>query len=521
MKVDKNKFFREATLQICGNLEIEEALLSSLNFLRQEMPVDKMLLQLYEEGMNVMHTVAIASPDKTTTVDLYGPMSSEARQEIMRFEKEYSQQSSNTAWLFPEDPHQHLWIHEMFHMHGIKATSALILPLRMKHRVVGGGGLLLVTEGDRKFTEQHADLLSLLREPFAVAMSHALRHREVSRLKELLADDNRYLKGELKRLAGDSIIGANFGLKDVMEKAGHVASLDSPVLLLGETGVGKDVIANAIHYSSTRREGPFINVNCGAIPDTLIDSELFGHEKGAFTGALSQKRGRFERADKGTIFLDEIGELPAQAQVRLLKVIQDKEIERVGGTKTISLDIRIIAATNRNLEEMMKAKQFREDLWYRINVFPISIPPLRERISDIPALLQHFITLKSKEFKLSSMPTVSSDTIDTLMHYNWPGNVRELQNVVERAMILNPNGPLSFEHLILPQRGETAENIELASKSNALNDAMTRHIRQVLVKTKGKIHGENGAAKILGINPSTLRNRMNKLGIEYRKKEQR
>jgi transcriptional regulator with GAF, ATPase, and Fis domain len=285
--VNENEFFREATLRICGNLEIEEALLSSLNFLRQEMPVDRILLQLYEEGLNVMQTVAFATPKKAKTVDLLTPMTSEARQGIMRFEKEYDQQGSNTAWLFQEDPHRHVWINEMFQIHGIKVTSLLVLPLRMKHRVVGGGGLLLVTEGDRKFTQQHADLLSLLREPFAIAMSHALRHREVLRLKEILADDNRYLKGELKRLAGDSIIGAKFGLKDVMEKASHVASLDSPVLLLGETGVGKDVIANAIHYSSTRRDGPFINVNCGAIPDTLIDSELFGHEKGNF---LDMKR---------------------------------------------------------------------------------------------------------------------------------------------------------------------------------------------------------------------------------------
>jgi transcriptional regulator with GAF, ATPase, and Fis domain len=300
-----------------------------------------------------------------------------------------------------------------------------------------------------------------------------------------------------------------------MEKARQVAALDSPVLLLGETGVGKDVIANAIHYSSPRRNGPFVNVNCGAIPDTLIDSELFGHEKGAFTGAISQKRGRFERADKGTILLDEIGELPPQAQVRLLRVLQDKEIERVGGTKTIPLDIRIIAATNRKLEEMVKANQFREDLWFRINVFPIWISPLRERKSDIPALLQHSINLKAKELKLPAIPTLSPGAINPLMEYDWPGNVRELQNVVERALILNPNGPLTFEHLNLAQQKESSESQEQTIEPDNLDEVISRHIRRALSKAKGKIHGPGGAAELLGINASTLRNRMNKLGIDY------
>ena len=214
-----------------------------------------------------------------------------------------------------------------------------------------------------------------------------------------------------------------------------VASLNSPVLLLGETGVGKEVIANAIHYSSPRKDGPFIKVNCGAIPDTLIDSELFGHEEGAFTGATTKKRGRFERAHKGTILLDEIGELPPPAQIRLLRVIQNKEVERVGGTKPIPVDIRVIAATHRNLKEMVSKNEFREDLWFRLNVFPITIPPLRERKEDIHALVQHFAERKSKELKFHTVPTLATGAIDRLKSYHWPGNVRELENVVERALI--------------------------------------------------------------------------------------
>jgi transcriptional regulator with GAF, ATPase, and Fis domain len=303
-----------------------------------------------------------------------------------------------------------------------------------------------------------------------------------------------------------------------MQMVQQVAALDSPVLLLGETGAGKDIIANAIHYSSTRRDAPFISVNCGAIPETLIDSELFGHERGAFTGALSQKRGRFERADKGTIFLDEIGELPPPAQVRLLKVLQSKEIERVGGAKTIFLDIRVIAATNRNLEAMVKASQFREDLWFRLNVFPIWIPPLRERKPDIPALVQHFVDLKTRELKLPAIPTLAPGAIDRLMEYRWPGNVRELQNVVERALILNPDGPLAFDHLDLAGPFQDSVIPEQDGEPAKLDDVVSRHIHRVLTIADGKIHGPGGAAELLGVNPSTLRNRMNKLGIEYGRK---
>ncbi|MDX1702055.1 MAG: sigma-54 dependent transcriptional regulator, partial [Melioribacteraceae bacterium] len=331
-------------------------------------------------------------------------------------------------------------------------------------------------------------------------------------------DDNKFLHGELRKVSGEEIIGAHFGLRDVMHKVQQVAALNSPVLLLGETGVGKDVIANSIHYSSSRNDGPFVSVNCGAIPDTLIDSELFGHEKGAFTGALAQKRGRFERANGGTIFLDEIGELPLQAQVRLLKVLQTKEIERVGGVKTIHLDIRVIAATNRNLEEMVKDGKFREDLWFRLNVFPIWIPPLRDRMSDMPALLQHFINLKAKELKLSITPQLELGTIEYLMQYHWPGNVRELQNVVERALILNPRGPISFKNLVVGEKKVSNEPITKSDEILSLEEMNYRHIEKVLKTVNGKIHGKGGAAELLKVNANTLRNKMNKLGIDYKKK---
>jgi transcriptional regulator with GAF, ATPase, and Fis domain len=338
----------------------------------------------------------------------------------------------------------------------------------------------------------------------------------------MLADDNRYLYNEMRSASGDEIIGTDFGLKTVMKMVGQVAPLDSPVLLLGETGTGKEVIANAIHYSSPRRDGPFIKVNCGAIPDTLLDSELFGHEKGAFTGAISQKRGRFERADKGTIFLDEIGEFPAQAQVRLLRVLQTKEIERVGGTASIPVDVRIISATNRNLEKMIASGRFREDLWFRLNVFPITIPPLRERREDIPALAHHFIERKSKELKLAERPVIAPGALDRLMAYDWPGNVRELENLIERALIQSRGGGnLSFETLLAPRVPGGRERTRDAGRNRtvlSLDEINAQHIRQALEMAGGKINGLGGAAQILGLNPNTLRSRMIKLGIAFGRK---
>ena len=268
----------------------------------------------------------------------------------------------------------------------------------------------------------------------------------------MLTDDNRYLHRELLRISGDEIIGEDFGLKNVMEMVRKVAPLESPVLLLGETGVGKGLIASAVHYLSRRSKGPFIVVNSGAIPETLIDSELFGHEKGVFTGAIEQKRGRFERADHGTIFLDEIGELPPQAQVRMLRVLQEKVIERVGGSRPISVDIRIIAATHRNLEEMIRSNRFRQDLLFRINVFPITVPPLRDRKEDIPSLVHYFIRKKTRELKLNSVGPAPG-AMDRLLAYSSPGNLRELENVIEREMILSREGFLKFDLLSVGRRG--------------------------------------------------------------------
>ncbi len=506
MSFERSDFFQEATLRICGNLEIENALHSLLLYLRNFMPVARIYLSYYRGTLQSMNIIARADEAKSEKLDLIVPLPDDA----LEIGKNISKDSDV---LLIENPQEFPLSRHVMKLLHVTASSIIFLILRTEDKMVGN--VVLHSVEEPKFVEDDLVLVESLKGPMKIAMSNALKHREVLKLKDVLADDNRYLHGELRRLSGDEIIGAHFGLNDVMQQAGHVASLDSPVLLLGETGVGKDVIANAIHYSSNRKDGPFVSVNCGAIPESLIDSELFGHEKGAFTGALSQMRGRFERADKGTIFLDEIGELPLQAQVRLLRVLQNKEIERIGGIETIHLDIRIIAATNRNLEKMIENGDFREDLWFRLNVFPIMIPPLRERRQDIPALLQHFISLKVRELKLSHIPEAVPGSIDILMSYEWPGNVRELSNIVERAMILNPKGPLDFSHLIPYQENKSHMLPTHPASTDNLEKLISNHIASVIERTNGKVHGPGGAAEILGVNPSSLRGKMRKYGIKH------
>ena len=509
--IDDNEFFRSATLRICGNLEIEEAMSSCASYMQGFMPLDHMFFQLYEPDLGAMRTLATASADEGSKVDLLTPLTKEARDRIRSAARA---EPEDVVVIDSED--QNPIAREMLRFHGIAGSSIL----RMRLSTEGGryGGVVLTAEGTGRYSDAHARLLGLLQDPFSVALANTLVHREVLQLRDRLADDNLYLNRELLRISGDEIVGADFGLREVMHQVRHVAPTESPVLLSGETGVGKDVIANAIHLGSPRRDGPFIPVNCGAIPDSLIDSELFGHEKGAFTGALARKRGRFERANAGTIMLDEIGEMPLEAQVRLLRVLQHREIERVGGAERIPVDIRIIAATNQDLAALVQSGRFREDLYFRINVFPIVVPPLRDRRSDIPALIQYFIERKAKELKLGDAPRLAAGAIDDLMAYDWPGNLRELENVVERAMILHGRQELRFDDLDAWSSGPPASPPPSSDDETLELDAIiAHHIRRVLGRTGGKIHGPGGAAELLGVNPNTLRYKMRKLGIPFRK----
>ncbi|MCP4579171.1 MAG: Fis family transcriptional regulator [Deltaproteobacteria bacterium] len=514
MRLDKNEFFTETSKRICGSLNIETALWRCLQYLETVMPVTGMNLHLFERDMTDIRIVAHVTRFEVEKMDRLITLSKGAR---TRFKSDWPKMRDVMIINHPElNP----FIGSITTLVGHPDSSVMVMRLEMEGKRLGA--LAMFAEGKGRYTRTHADLVSMLHDPFTIAMSNALKHEEVIKLKDLLADDNLYLHQELLRISGDEIIGKDKGLKGVMEMVRQVAPINSPVLLLGETGVGKEVIAQAIHNSSPRRQGPFIKVNCGAIPETLMDSELFGHEKGAFTGAVSQKRGRFERAHQGSILLDEIGDLPLPAQVRLLRVLQNGEMERVGGTKPIMVDIRVIAATHRNLEEMVIAKEFRQDLWFRLNVFPVMIPPLRGRKEDIPALVHHFLERKSNELKISPIPGLEPGTMDWLKSYQWPGNVRELENMVERALIRNrgmiENVPLVFENFASPQQENNTEHPqENNDRLPTLGEYNSMYIKKVLKITNGKIEGPNGAAEILGIHPNTLRGRMKKLGIQYKR----
>ena len=514
MSVNENVFFREAILRLCSSLDIQTALNRYFEYIRPIIPVVAMSLHIYDPDLNQLRIMVFVGTDLPGVSEQVLSLPEQGRNERATLLKK-----GDEIHIINQPDAEPGFVQSLERLGLNPNMSVMIMVLNLEGNRIGE--IALIADGLNQYTDEHAGLLRLLREPFAIAMSNALRYREIVRFKDMLADDNRFLHGQLRELSGDEIIGSQLGLKGVMEKVHQVASLDSPVLLLGETGVGKEVIANAIHYSSHRKDGPFIKVNCGAIPETLLDSELFGHEKGAFTGAISQQRGRFERADKGTIFLDEIGELPLQAQVRLLNVLQNREIERVGGTNAIPVDIRIISATHRDLEEMIISQRFREDLWFRLNVFPIKIPPLRQRKEDIPELVNYFIKRKCMELKLRKRPVIPAGVIDQLIAYNWPGNVRELGNMIERALIQRRGGVLSFETLLaqpVPKSREAAPDAGPNRPLLSLQEMNVGYIRQALERAGGKINGPGGAAQILGINPNTLRKRMDRLGIPYGKK---
>ena len=330
---------------------------------------------------------------------------------------------------------------------------------------------------------------------------------EIQKLKDQLEAERAYLQEEIKlEYNHENIIGQSDAINYVLYKVEQIARSNTIVLVLGETGTGKELVARAIHGLSLRKERAFVKLDCATLPSNLIESELFGHEKGAFTGAHSRKLGRFEVADGATLFLDEIGELPLELQPKLLRVVQDGEFERLGGSRTIKIDVRIIAATNRNLEEEVRRGRFRDDLWYRLNIFPITVPPLRDRVDDIPLLVDFYVKKISKRMG-KSIEIIPTRVMNALQNYQWPGNIRELENVLERAVI-NSAGPKLrlVDELKKPQS-------DVSTMQKTLEAVEREHIVRILEQTQWKVSGKNGAAEILGLNRSTLRARMRKLGI--------
>ncbi len=417
--------------------------------------------------------------------------------------------------------------------------SLCAIPLLSSERCLGV--LFFMAAREAAFRELRRDLLDQVGSAVAVALDHCLAYEEVRDLRDRLVRENVYLQEEIRREHPfEELVGSSPTLLAALRKVDQVAPANTSVLILGETGTGKELIARAIHNRSARRDRPLVKVNCSAISAGLVESELFGHVKGAFTGALERRVGRFELADGGTIFLDEIGELPLETQVKLLRVLQEQEFEPVGSSRTVRVDVRVIAATNRDLQEAMRTGRFRPDLFYRLNVFPIEVPPLRERRADIPQLVMFFVSRFSRNLG-KRISAVASETMQRLSGYEWPGNVRELQNVIERAVVLCEGPGLDIDRDVVPvtvatghatepvtpsENPEAAPAKELAGRGAGhaapvdiapLDEMERQHIVAALECTAGVIHGPKGAAQILGLHPNTLRSRMKKLGIAFKR----
>ena len=382
-----------------------------------------------------------------------------------------------------------------------------LVPIISRNRTLGVIGLGRLEE--IAFSKKDEDFLCQVAGQIAIALENAFAYREIADLKDRLAQENLYLEDEIRsELNFEEIVGTSAALRRVLQQVETVAPTDSTVLIYGETGTGKELIARAIHDRSSRRQNAFVKLNCAAIPTGLLESELFGHERGAFTGAVNQRIGRFELANQGSVFLDEIGEVPLELQPKLLRVLQEREFERLGSGRTLRSDARLIAATNRDLSAMVREQTFRPDLFYRLNVFPVEVPPLRERPEDIPLLVRHFVEQFSRRMN-KTIDTIPSETMSAMARYHWPGNIRELQNLIERAVILSPGPVLKVR--IAELKADPA--LAATRQIDTLEDGERRHILAALNATNWVVGGPKGAAALLDMKRSTLQARMEKLRI--------
>jgi hydrogenase-4 transcriptional activator len=511
--------------EACRHIEIGEAVREAAPTLFQRLPINLVLIRHVDPQRRTIETVATGLCRPTTVPDEHRHELSEPDFNRLLAWSRRNDLAQGDAARLDDVPSGTL--------PGDLAGEVLVGPLNGPTGLVGLA--VFATQAPRHFQERHVEIVRYLLEPFTVWIENDRRQRELRVLREAAEAENRTLLNKLGRAQlADTIVGADTGLREPMQKVGQVARTDVPVLILGESGSGKEVVARAIHERSTRAKGPFLRVNCGAIASELIDSELFGHEKGSFTGAASLRKGWFERADGGTLLLDECGELTPAAQVRLLRVLQDGTFERVGGEAPVTVDVRIIAATHRNLEAMTADGSFRHDLWYRLSVFPLRLPALRERKSDIPAMAAHFAERSARRLGMPPLQ-LTPDDLELLAEYPWPGNVRELSAVMERAVILGegkrievakalgtqPAAPhashfsqaATVPPVLLPIGPAT---LPMGGDFPSLDEAQARHIEAALRRTEGRIEGPFGAARLLRINPHTLRGRMRSLGLDWR-----
>jgi formate hydrogenlyase transcriptional activator len=495
-KNEQLELMLELTNRVVSNLELRDLLREVSASLRRVMKCDATGVALPEDDH--FRVYALDFPDskgfltEETLIPMESPIGTAFRdgKEVLRNESQIQEHCPEACAATAK-------------REGLK--SGCFLPLISKDRALGV--LALSRFEEIPFSAGEIDFLTKIARQVAIAVENALAYKEIAELKEKLAQEKLYLEDEIRgEMDFEGIVGQSSALRNVLQMVETVAGSDSTVLLLGETGTGKELIARAIHERSRRKDRTFVKMNCAAIPTGLLESELFGHERGAFTGAISQKTGRLELADRGTLFLDEVGDIPSEIQPKLLRALQEREFERLGSTQTKRVDIRLVAATNRDLEKMVEEREFRNDLYYRLNVFPIRIPPLRERPEDIP-LLVHYFTQKYARRMEKQIDTIPSAALAKLTHWQWPGNIRELENFVERAVILTRGSALQFPIDEL-KNGSTHAPLVVKSDSSE-RDEIVRILREV----NGQVGGTDGAAARLGLKRTTLISRMKKLGI--------
>jgi formate hydrogenlyase transcriptional activator len=510
-KTERVGLLLELTNHIVSNLDFRDLLRAVVASTRRVMGCDGVGITLPDGDTTRLRIYALDFPFKDDSVqeESLVPMDDDVSGTVFRTGKLWFGSIQEARRLGMKDTSQ------------AEVGTVCILPLVSRGRVLGTFGV--VKYQDNAFTGD-IEFLSQIANQVAIAVENACAFGKIRELKEQLAKEKLYLEDEIRsEMNFAQTIGSSAPLRRVLKRVETVAPTDSTVLIYGETGTGKELIARAIHDLSPRRSKPFVKLNCAAIPTGLLESELFGHEKGAFTGAIAQRIGRFEVANGGTIFLDEIGEVPLELQTKLLRVLQEREFERLGSSRTLRTDARLIAATNRDLEAMVSEQKFRSDLFFRLNVFPVHMPPLRERDGDIPLLVRHFTQQFSRGMN-KTIETIPSATMDALCRYHWPGNIRELQNVIERAVIISTGPALSVDvaDLKFPKAGHAVEKTTVSKSptNGALHDVLERSERQQILEALEQcnwvVAGPKGAAAQLGMKRSTLQQRIRKLGIARR-----
>jgi formate hydrogenlyase transcriptional activator len=522
---DRLRFLLNLTNQITSNLDLREVLHAVFPNLREETRGDNVAVTLFDRESGTFRVWVLEFPEGRGILreGMLVTLGGEAKTAFETLQPHFL--SAHDPEAFPVEVRG-----ELEHTKGTRTVCAI--PLVSRGRALGILTIGRATE--RPFHSDEVEFLSQVAGQIAIAVENALAYEEISRLKDKLAEEKLYLEEEIRSEMGfGQIIGSSAALKHVLQLVETVAPSDSTVLLLGETGTGKELIARAIHERSRRKDRTFVKLNCAAIPTGLLESELFGHEKGAFTGAISQKVGRMELADQGTLFLDEVGDIPIEIQPKLLRALQEREFERLGSTHTRKVNMRLIAATNRDLEKMVADREFRNDLYYRLNVFPIRIPPLRDRKEDIPLLVGYFVQKCAKQMqkRIDAIPVA---VMRGLTAWDWPGNIRELENFVERAVILTrgksleaplaelrkyksgepaqPSAPRSEDDIARIVK-ETIASLKGKSDDSDYARKQREEIVQALTQCKGRVGGANGAAAFMSISRTTLISRMKRLGI--------